>query len=93
MTGLITRLLEDMGKSAPVLIGGLALSYYSREIYFTSDMDLAYDDRNALDAVLISLDFQKKGRYWVQKEKELDWVYLEKSRTPRERYTGRTGSH
>jgi len=71
MTGLITRLLEDMGKSAPVLIGGLALSYYSREVYFTSDIDLAYDDRNALAAVLETLGFQKKGRYWVLEELDL----------------------
>lgn len=32
MTGLITRVLEDRGKPAPVLIGGLALSYYTREV-------------------------------------------------------------
>lgn len=65
MTGLITRLLEDRGKPAPVLIGGLALSYYSREIYFTADIDLAYADREALDAVLRELGFVKSGRYWV----------------------------
>ena len=41
MTGLITRLLEEQGKAAPVLIRGLALSYYTREVYFTSDINLA----------------------------------------------------
>ncbi|MCJ7581916.1 MAG: hypothetical protein MUP98_15490 [Candidatus Aminicenantes bacterium] len=35
---MITRLLEEQEKAAPVLIGGLALSYYTREVYFTSDM-------------------------------------------------------
>jgi hypothetical protein len=65
MTGLITRILEDGGKPAPVLIGGLALSYYTREVYFTADIDLAYADRDALDAVLKELGFEKKGRYWV----------------------------
>jgi len=65
MTGLITRLLEDKGKPAPVVIGGLALSYYTREVYFTADIDLAYADRDALDAVLGELGFIKKGRYWV----------------------------
>jgi hypothetical protein len=65
MTGLITRVLEDRGKPAPVLIGDLALSYYTRDIYFAADIDLAYADRDALDAVLRELGFVKKGRYWV----------------------------
>jgi hypothetical protein len=65
MAGLITRLLEDRGKPAPVVIGGLALSYYSREVYFTADIDLACADRDALDTVLGELEFSRKGRYWV----------------------------
>ena len=52
MTGLITRVLEDRGKPAPVLVGGMALSYYTRDVYFTADIDLAYVDRDALDAAL-----------------------------------------
>ena len=65
MTGLITHALALKGKPAPVLIGGLALSYYTREVYFTADIDLAYADREALDEVLRELGFAKKGRYWV----------------------------
>jgi hypothetical protein len=65
MVALVTRLLEERGKSSPVIIGGCALSYYSREVYFTADIDLAYSDRESLDSVLESLDFQKRGRYWV----------------------------
>jgi len=65
MVGLITRLLEEHGKKAPVVIGGCALSYYSREVYFTTDIDLAYAEREALDSVLKSVGFKKKGRYWV----------------------------
>jgi hypothetical protein len=62
---LITRLLEETGRSAPVIIGGCALSYYSREVYFTADIDLAYADREALDAVLKNIGFERSGRYWV----------------------------
>jgi hypothetical protein len=65
MTGLITRRLAEKGKPAPVLIGGLALSYYTREVYFTADIDLAYADREALDEVLRELGYVRKGRYWV----------------------------
>ncbi len=65
MTGLITRLLEDRGKRRPVLIGGVALAYYTRGVYFTADIDLAYDDTEAMDTVLLELGFSKKGRYWI----------------------------
>jgi hypothetical protein len=65
MVALITRLLEEKGKSPPIIIGGCALSYYSREVYFTADIDLAYGDREALDTVLANIGFEKRGRYWV----------------------------
>jgi hypothetical protein len=65
MVGLLTRLLEEKGKNPPIIIGGCALSYYSREVYFTADIDLAYADREALDAVLKNIGFEKRGRYWV----------------------------
>jgi hypothetical protein len=65
---LITRKLEQQGKSAPVVIGGAALSYYSREVYLTADLDLAYADREALDAVLTQIGFVREGRYWVSRD-------------------------
>ena len=65
MVGLVTKVLKRMNKPAPVIIGGCALSYYSREVYFTSDIYLAYADREALDTVLKGIGFEKKGRYWV----------------------------
>jgi len=68
MVALITNLLEQKGKDAPIVIGGCALSYYSREVYFTADIDLAYADREALDAVLKNIGFGKQGRYWVNEE-------------------------
>ncbi len=65
MVALLTRVLRKMNKRAPIIIGGCALSYYSREVYFTSDIDLAYADREALDTALKSIGFEKEGRYWV----------------------------
>jgi len=35
VVALVTRLLEKKGKPPPVIIGGCALSYYSREVYFS----------------------------------------------------------
>ncbi|MFQ6070006.1 MAG: DUF6036 family nucleotidyltransferase [Candidatus Aminicenantales bacterium] len=65
---LVSHLLHKKGKEAPIIIGGLALSYYTREVYFTADIDLAYSDRKALDKVLREIDFEKKGRYWVNED-------------------------
>lgn len=65
VVGMLTQLLKKMNKQAPVIIGGCALSYYSREVYFTSDIDLAYADREALDTALKRIGFEKEGRYWV----------------------------
>lgn len=65
MVALIGNLLEQQGKTTPIIIGGCALSYYSREVYFTADIDLAYVDREALDNVLKAIGFKKEGRYWV----------------------------
>lgn len=56
---------ESLRWSAPVIIGGLALSYYSREVYLTADIDLACADRDTLDAVLTELGFARKGRHWI----------------------------
>lgn len=68
MVALITKLLEEVGKSPPLIIGGCALSYYSREVYFTADIDLAYADREALGAVLTNIGFEKRGKYWASEE-------------------------
>jgi hypothetical protein len=65
---LISKLLEERGKAAPIVIGGCALSYYSREVYFTSDIDFAYADREAFDEVLSILGFSRRGRYWVRED-------------------------
>jgi len=68
---LVTELLKQKGKSAPIIIGECALSYYSREVYFTADIDLAYADREALDNVLTTIGFKKSGRYWFNEDLKL----------------------
>lgn len=71
IASLITYMLESKGKELPVVIGGCALSYYSREVYFTADIDFAYADREAMDKVLKDIGFIKQGRYWVNDELEI----------------------
>jgi hypothetical protein len=67
----ITRELRQRGKPAPILIGGCALAYYSREVYFTADIDVAYPDREGLGEVLLQFGFVVDGRYWVHHELKL----------------------
>jgi hypothetical protein len=78
MAGLVTKLLENINKDMPTVIGGCALSYYSREVYFTSDIDIAYSDREALDKVLSGIGFNKEGRYWINEELKIASVVLHK---------------
>jgi hypothetical protein len=68
---LISGLLEERGASPPVVIGECALSYYSREVYFTADIDFACSDREELDSVLQDMGFVKRGRYWASEELSL----------------------
>lgn len=65
MVALISYLLRLKGKEIPIILGGLALSYYTREVYFTADIDLAYSDGESLSEVLKEINFKKKGKYWV----------------------------
>jgi hypothetical protein len=67
----ISQRMKELGSQAPVLIGGCALAYYSRETYFTTDIDLACSDRAALDKVLRSIGFVVEGRYWVNHKMNL----------------------
>jgi predicted nucleotidyltransferase len=62
---LISRMLQERGSRPPVIIGGCALAYYSREVYFSNDIDLACSNRQALDGVLKALQFRTDGRYWI----------------------------
>lgn len=65
MVGIITKLFDEQGKEPPIVIGGCALAYYSREVYFTSDIDLACKDAETLNMILLDLGFKKMGRYWI----------------------------
>lgn len=67
----VSHFLKEKKKDLPIIIGGLALSYYTREVYFTADIDLAYPDRDALDDVLKDWNFVKKGRYWVNDDLQI----------------------
>ncbi len=56
---VISKIIQGKGKEPPI-IGGSPISYYSSEVYFASDIDLAYSDIESLDKVLIEMGFIKK---------------------------------
>lgn len=65
---VICELMRIRGSVQPVVIGGVALAYYSREVYATADIDLACADRESLDHVLCAIGFERQGRYWISSD-------------------------
>ncbi|MBS3954764.1 MAG: hypothetical protein KGZ88_17570 [Methylomicrobium sp.] len=54
-----------------VLSGGSAVSFYSRDKYVSKDLDLinaGFARRSRIKAVMESLEFQEKGRYFIHSE-------------------------
>jgi hypothetical protein len=58
-------------KAAPVVVGGLALEFYSTGGYSTGDIDLIYPDSELFGETLAAWGFKKEGRHWINDELEL----------------------
>ena len=69
---IITPTLETKGIT-PVIIGGSAVEFYTRDWYATADIDLAInkDKRITVDEVLRGFGFLKTGRMWVREDLNL----------------------
>jgi hypothetical protein len=65
VAALITEALSDLGLE-PVVVGGLALAYWSGSDQFvTADIDVVVPRRPELDERLAALGFARRGREWV----------------------------
>ncbi len=66
---VLTRELEERGV-VPVVIGGAAVEFYTRDWYATGDIDLAIDKgkRNEFGEVMDAFGFKKEGRMWVRED-------------------------
>lgn len=71
LVALVTKYLA--GRVRPIVVGGLAVEFYTGGAYTTGDIDLLYPDRKALGALLESWDFVREGRLWSLPEAGL-WV-------------------
>ncbi|MGV8124653.1 MAG: DUF6036 family nucleotidyltransferase [Candidatus Xenobiia bacterium LiM19] len=69
----LALLTEALGgsKEAPVVVGGLALEFYSTGGYSTGDIDLIYPDSELCGKTLAEWGFNKEGRHWINEELEL----------------------
>lgn len=69
---ILTERLEEEGIT-PVVIGGAAVEFYTRDWYSTSDIDLAIDKskRDEFYEVMEEFDFEKDGRMWVKEDLNL----------------------
>ncbi len=68
--GVLTERLAEEGVE-PILVGGLALEFYTAGGYSTGDVDLALPRSPAVDAAFADLGFAREGRFWIRPELDL----------------------
>ncbi|NVM54736.1 MAG: hypothetical protein HWN66_13625 [Candidatus Helarchaeota archaeon] len=68
--GLINKYLKKM-KSGIIILGGFAVQFYLAGEYLTRDVDLACDNKDALNDLLFALNFEKIGRHYFLDELDL----------------------
>lgn len=67
LVGIITRELNDKD-IGPIVVGGLAVEFYTAGGYTTGDIDLVYPGHHQIGQVLEGLGFAKEGRHWLNED-------------------------
>ena len=67
VVALIDELVQRIGFRA-IVIGGLAVEFWTYGEYATADIDLYLPHGPAVDDLLAELGFEKRGRHWVQEQ-------------------------
>jgi hypothetical protein len=62
--------VRDLGFRA-IVIGGVAVEFWTHGAYTTADIDLYLPHGPAVDERLAVLGFEREGRHWVHREHEL----------------------
>lgn len=70
VVALIDGLVQRLGFRA-IVIGGLAVEFWTHGAYATGDIDLYLPHGPAVDALLAELGFEKRGRHWVHEDADL----------------------
>jgi hypothetical protein len=75
VVGAVQRALADLGLR-PVVVGGLAVEYYTAGEYVTGDIDVLVPTTERVTARLEALGFQREGpygRHWTLPGAEIIW--------------------
>jgi hypothetical protein len=70
VAALIDDLVRSLGFRA-IVIGGVAVEFWTRGAYSTADIDLYLPHGPAVDERLAELGLQREGRHWVDPEHDL----------------------
>lgn len=70
VVSLIDQLVQRLDWRA-IVIGGLAVEFWTRGLYSTADIDLYLPHGPAVDDLFAELGFRKEGRHWVLPEHEI----------------------
>ncbi len=60
---VVTRALQSVG-IRPVLVGGMAVEFYTAGGYSTVDIDMVASHTSKLETMMTELGFDKEGRHW-----------------------------
>ena len=57
----------------PVIVGGAAVEFYTRDWYSTADIDIAIDKtkRKEFEKIMEKMKFRKSGRMWIREDLSL----------------------
>ena len=70
VAAIITEAVADLGVR-PVVVGGLALAYWSDSPYHTGEIDFVMPRVPGLAERLRALGFERAGRHWVMPENDV----------------------
>jgi hypothetical protein len=70
IAALIDDLVRELGFRA-IVIGGVAVEFWTRGAYSTADIDLYLPHGPAVDERLAAIGLRREGRHWVDRECDL----------------------
>ncbi len=70
VVALIDELVQPLGFRA-IVIGGVAVEFWTHGAYATGDIDLYLPHGPAVDDLLAQLGFEKRGRHWIVEDADL----------------------
>lgn len=81
--GFLNKYLNKIN-SKIIVLGGFAVQFYLAGEYLTHDIDLACDNRDSINEILITLNFEKIGRHYFSDDLNLSIEIPTSSITPQQ---------